>query len=172
MDSINLIEQKRKDLIRRMKRETKPSRRLRMHIVLLTVDNFTPTEISQALYCSRSTVYEVAQRFVQLGEEVFDDQSPRGPDPALDESTRKRLEALVEHETPREHGFNRSRWTCSVLAAQLLRERAVTVCSETVRRALHRLKLRWRRPRPVPPEKHPEEKRRRLTVSHWRSCGS
>jgi hypothetical protein len=36
------------------------------------------------------------------------------------------------------------------------------VSRETVRRTLHRLNFRWRRPRPVPPSKDPEEKRKRL----------
>jgi len=47
-----------------------------------------------------------------------------------------------------------------------VRERAALVSRETVRRALHRLGFRWRRPRPVPPEKdseeQAEEKRARL----------
>src|SRR5215218_2148438 len=51
------------------------------------------------------------------------------------------------------------RWSCKLLAVQLLRERERLVCvsRETVRRALHRLGFRWRRPRPVPPEKDSEE---------------
>ncbi len=57
MQSIILAPQQRKDLIRQMKRETKPSRRLRMHIALLAADGFSPTPISGALYCSRTTVY-------------------------------------------------------------------------------------------------------------------
>src|SRR5215211_2610813 len=53
------------------------------------------------------------------------------------------------------------RWSCKLLAVQLLRERERLVCvsRETVRRALHRLGFRWRRPRPVPPEKDSEEQR-------------
>jgi hypothetical protein len=49
------------------------------------------------------------------------------------------------------------RWSCKLIALQLLRERAAAVSRETVRRALHRLGFRWRRPRPVPPEKDSEE---------------
>jgi transposase len=49
------------------------------------------------------------------------------------------------------------RWSCKLLALQLLRERLLCVSRETVRRALHGLGFRWRRPRPVPPEKDSEE---------------
>ena len=57
MQSIILTPEQRKDLIRAMKRETKPSsRRLRMHIALLASDGFSPAQISRVLYCSRTTV--------------------------------------------------------------------------------------------------------------------
>ena len=49
MTSIKLNEKERKDIIRQMKRETKPSRRLRMHIVLLVADELKPAEIAAVL---------------------------------------------------------------------------------------------------------------------------
>jgi hypothetical protein len=52
MESISLTPQQRKDLIIEMKRETKPSRRLRMDIVLLSSDGRSPTEIARVLFCS------------------------------------------------------------------------------------------------------------------------
>ncbi len=82
------------------------------------------------------------------------------------EEANERFERLLEEYSPTSHGWLRSRWSCRLLALQLLRERAATVSRETVRRALHRLEHRWRRPRPVPPEKgsegQVEEKRKRL----------
>jgi hypothetical protein len=42
---------------------------------------------------------------------------------------------------------------------KVFKERAVLVSRETLRRVLHRLGFRWRRPRPVPPEKDSEEQR-------------
>ena len=49
-----------------------------------------------------------------------------------------------------------------LLALELFKERALVVSRETVRRVLHRLEFRWRRPRPVAPPKDPEQKRKRL----------
>ena len=46
MESIAIAPSERKELIRMMKREVKPSRRLRMHIALLASDGRSPTEIS------------------------------------------------------------------------------------------------------------------------------
>src|SRR5215210_67455 len=166
MESIAIAPQERKDLIVEMKREQRPSRRLRMHIVLLVADGRSPTEIARILFCSRTTVYAVVGRFVREGRRAFDDRVRRGPKALLEGSANERIERLLEEDSPTWHGWLRSRWSCKLLALQLLRERAATVSRETIRRALLRLGFRWRRPRPVPPEKgsdeQVEEKRARL----------
>ena len=158
MQSIVLLSEEHKDLIARMKRERKPSRRLRMHIVLLASEGYSPTHISRVLFCSRTTVYAVTRRFCREGQAAFNDRRRRGPRrPLLDESALKRIETLVEEGSPTEQGWLRSRWSCKLISLQLLRERAAAASRETVRRALHRLEYRWRRPRPVPPERDSEE---------------
>ena len=163
MQSITLTSAERKELIVGMKRERKPSRRLRMHIVLLASDGHRPARIARVLYCSRTTVYAVAYRFLREGRAAFEDRGRRGPRPLLDRSASEWIEALVEEDVPTAHGWLRSRWSCSLLMVQLFRERAAVVSRETVRRALHRLNFRWRRPRPVPPPiRDPKEKRKRL----------
>jgi putative transposase len=162
MQSITLTPKERKDLIVRMKRERKPSRRLRMHIVLLAADSHRPTHIASVLYCSRTTVYTIVERFVVEGRAAFDDRQRRGPAPLLDELANGQIERLVGEDSPTEHGWLRSRWSCALLAVHLFKERALLVSRETVRRSLHRLNFRWRRPRPVPPSKDPKEKRKRL----------
>ncbi len=100
MTSIALTPQQRQLLIRQMKRETQPSRRLRMHIVLLFSDGHSPSQIARVLYCSRTTVYTITRRFAQAAEAAFADQKPRGPAPLLKPPVQHRLEALVEQEWP------------------------------------------------------------------------
>jgi hypothetical protein len=56
VENITIVPQIRKNFITEMKRETKPSRRLRMHIILLASEGRSPTEISRTLFCSRTTV--------------------------------------------------------------------------------------------------------------------
>jgi putative transposase len=161
MQSITLASEERKNLIRKMKCERRPSRRLRMHIVLLCADGRSPTEIARVLFCSRTTVYAVAARFIREGRTGFDDRKRRGPEPSVGEPASEYIEGLVERGSPTEHGWLRSRWSCKLLAVELFRDRAVVVSRETVRRVLHRLGFRWRRPRPIPPEKGSEEQRER-----------
>jgi transposase len=167
MQSIVITSSERKELVREMKRERIPSRRLRMHIALLASDGLSPTEIARVLFCSRTTVYAVASRFVLQKRAAFFDQRRRGPRSLLDGADEEYVERLLEEESPVSHGWLRSRWSCKILAVELFKERIALVSRETVRRALHRLGFRWRRPRPVPPEKdseeHVEQKRTRLS---------
>lgn len=162
MESITIAPEERKDLILRMKRESRPSRRLRMHIILLASEDRSATEIARTLFCSRTTVYAIVGRFIQEGQAAFDDRKRRGPAPLVKDSARKLIEELTEAALPTERGWLRSRWSCKLLALELLKERALMVSRETVRRVLHHLDFRWRRPRPVPPPKDPEQKRKRL----------
>lgn len=162
MQSITLSAGERKDLIREMKRERKPSRRLRMHIVLLASDGYSPVRIARVLFCSRTTIYSIVARFATEGRAAFADRKRRGPRSRLDESALRRIEALLEEGWPVAHGWLRSRWSCSLLKLQVLKERGMAVSRETVRRALQRLEFRWRRPRPVPPPEDPKQKRKRL----------
>jgi putative transposase len=158
MQSITIASSERKALIQEMKRERRLSRRLRMHITLLTSDGCSPTEISRALFCSRNTVYTVVSRFLREGEAAFDDREKRGPRPSVGNAANERVEKLLEEDSPTSHGWLRTRWSCKLLAFQLFGEWAAPLVSrETLRRALHRLGFRWRRPRPVPPEKDSEE---------------
>jgi transposase len=166
MQSITLASEERKDLIRKMKRERRPSRRLRMHIVVLCADGRSPTEIARVLFCSRTTVYTVTGRFIREERAAFDDRKMRGPEPLVGEPSSEYIQRLIERGSPTEDGWLRSRWSCKLLAVELLRDRVVVVSRETVRRTLHRLGFRLSRPRPVPPEKgsgeQRERKRRRL----------
>ncbi len=162
MESITLAPKERKELIVGMKRERKPSRRLRMHIVLLASEGYSATKIAGVLYCSRTTVYTIVGRFVREGPVAFDDRKRRGPAPLLGDSARKLIEELTEQKLPTERGWLRSRWSCKLLALEMFKQRALVVSQETIRRVLHRLGFRWRRPRPVPPPKDPIEKRKRL----------
>jgi DNA invertase Pin-like site-specific DNA recombinase len=75
MEGITIAPTERKDLICKMKRERRPSRRLRMHLVLLASEGYSATRIARTLFCSRTTVYSVVGRFVREGQKAFDELS-------------------------------------------------------------------------------------------------
>ena len=114
-------------------------------------------DLRRPLLLAHHTVYAVVSRFVGQGHAAFDDRQARGPRPLLGKVAGERVEKLLEEDSPTDHGWLRSRWSCKLIALQLLRERLASVSRETVRRTLHRLEYRWRRPRPVPPERDSEE---------------
>jgi transposase len=105
MQNITIAPEVRKNLIIEMKREAKPSRRLRMHIALLASDGRSPTEISRILFCSRTTVYAVVSRFLREGRAAFDDRVRRGPRALLSDVAHERVEKLVEEDSPIDHGW-------------------------------------------------------------------
>jgi putative transposase len=149
-----------------------------MHIVLLCAEGRSPTEIARVLFCSRTTVYAIAARFIREEQAAFNDRKMRGPKPLVGKSASEYIERLLEKDSPTEHGWLRSRWSCKLLAVELFKERAALVSRETLRRVLHRMGFRWRRARPIPPEKgskeQREQKRRRLldVLSMVKEAGS
>src|SRR3712207_8541873 len=98
MQSITLASEERKNLIQKMKRERRPSRRLRMHIVLLCAEGRSPTEIAQILFCSRTTVYAVVARFIREEQAAFNDRKRRGPKPLLERPANEYIERLRSEE--------------------------------------------------------------------------
>jgi transposase len=116
-----------------------------------------PRDLPRPLLLLSTTVYSIVERFVREGRAAFEDLRRRGPKPLLGNAANERVQKLLEEDSPTEHGWLRSRWSCKLLALQLFRERATLVSRETLRRALHKLGFRWSRPRPVPPEKDSEE---------------
>jgi hypothetical protein len=124
-----------------------------MHIALLAFDGLSPTEIAGVLFCSRTTVYAVVSRFLREGRAAFDDHGRRPPRPLLGEKASERVEKLLEEDSPTEHGWLRSRWSCELLALQLLRETLRRACEpgDTPPRAAPLgLPLEEAAPRPAP----------------------
>lgn len=118
----------------------------RAHVLLLLDRDWSYREIMEALFCSSDLVATVKRRFLEAGVEA-----------ALAEPNVERVIAYwkvavvgwVEHATPRDFGFFRSRWSCELLARVLEEQQGVELGGEAVRRALHELGFAWRRPRPV-----------------------
>ena len=108
MQNIIIAPQQRNSLIQKMKREVKPSRRLRMHIALLAADGRSPTEISRTLFCSRTTVYTIASRFLREGHSAFDDIRRRGPRPLLGQEANRRRASSKRTRPPGMAGFARA----------------------------------------------------------------
>lgn len=104
--------------------------------------------IAQQLGCDDQTVRNVIKGFNAAGLEVLHEGSsrPHHLRSTFTEEGCERLQDLL-HRSPRDFGRERSMWTLK-LAAQVSFEQGLTdteVSTESVRRALKRLKTNWKR---------------------------
>jgi transposase len=120
----------------------------RAQIVLLSADGRWPREIACGLRCAAQTVRNGIRAFNAEGLTALTAGSsrPKSAAPVLGEAALGRLRAIL-HQPPRAFGHARSTWTLALLAevarAEGLSEAVLSV--ETVRQALLRLGVGWRR---------------------------
>src|SRR3982750_67392 len=120
----------------------------RCHILLASARGDTAPVIAQAVGCSPQAVRNVLRAFETRGLAVVTLQSRRPHTAAklFDAERSERLKALL-HQSRRQCGKARSTWT-RALAAEVCAEHAITaerVSDETIRDALKRLGVGWRR---------------------------
>jgi transposase len=120
----------------------------RAQIVLLSASGQPPRAIAAGLCCARQTVRNAIRAFNASGMAALAEGSsrPKSAAPVLDQARRERLRAIL-HQAPRAFGQARSTWTLTLLA-QVAYEQGVspTVLSdETIRQALLRLGVGWKR---------------------------
>ena len=132
---------------------------LALHVLLLCARGKSPTQISEFLLCSRSSVYRIVTAYRQgtLGLEFNEDASVGPPirTTVLLPWLRRSMLAMLK-KPPSVFGWCRTRWSCAALAAELKASRGISVSAETVRRWLHELDWAWKRPKPVARDDDPK----------------
>jgi transposase len=123
----------------------------RAQIVLLSASGRRPRAIAQGLCCAVQTVRNAIRAFNAEGLAALTAGSsrPKSAAPVLDGAKRERLRAIL-HQSPRAFGQARSSWTLALLArvAQEQGLSATQLSPETIRKALLRLEVSWRRAKP------------------------
>ena len=120
----------------------------RSQILLASAEGHTPRQIARRLSCGDQTVRNVLRAFAREGLRCLQPKSsrPKTTKPQLDDTKADKLHELL-HTSPRELGKARSTWTL-VLVAEVCAEWGLTpyqVSDETVRAALRRLGINWKR---------------------------
>jgi transposase len=121
----------------------------RCQILLASGRGERPPRIAQTVGCDDQTVREVIRRFEEVGlESCLTRQSnrPHHPKTKLDASAAEKVRALL-HQSPRTFGKPTSVWTLE-LAAEVSVAQGISaerVSGETIRLALKRLDVRWKR---------------------------
>jgi transposase len=121
----------------------------RCQILLASARGQTARVIAEALGCDDQTVRNALQAFNTQGLAALTPRSSapqRTPHAAFDPTRCEQLRAVL-HQSPRRFGKPTSLWTLS-LAAAVASAEGITprpVSGETIRRALARLGVRWKR---------------------------
>ena len=121
----------------------------RCQILLASARGQTARVIGEALGCDDQTVRNVIYAFNAQGVTVLARRSSapkRTPHAAFDAPRREQLRALL-HQSPRTFGYPTSQWTLALAAEQAYAEGLThrPISGESIRRALARLGVRWKR---------------------------
>ena len=129
---------------------------VRLRAVVLTAEGVAPAAIWRDLGAARSTYFGWLALWRATRDPAALADAPRsGRKVALDDRRRARLEALLAG-SPEGHGYRATGWTVPLLAAHFAAVEHVPVSETTLRRVLHALGYRWKRPRYVLARRDPE----------------
>ena len=126
----------------------------RYQAVLLLGAGQTPAAVAQTLRCSVASVYNWAAAWRQHGAAGLREGDHGGGQVKLGPGAAAVLGGLLV-EDPQTHGQQATGWTVPLLRTELATA-GYAVSMKTVRRALHRLGYRWKRPRYVLGRPDPE----------------
>jgi transposase len=145
--SVSLSETQRSALTTAAAAEPQVRSWRRYQAVLLVAAGQRPAAVAAALRCSVASVYGWVARWRQDGVRGLVEGPHRGAARRLDAAAEALLEALLAAD-PQARGYRATGWTAALLHTELARAGYV-VGERTIRRTLHRLGYRWKRPQYV-----------------------
>jgi transposase len=124
----------------------------RAQALLWLAEGERSTAVARRLRVHRDTVYAWAARYRQRGRQRLParlmDRARAGRPRRLAERVEQVLVGVLET-APQSQGYRAAQWTTPLLGQYLWDCQALSVSAVTIRRCLHRLGYRWKRPRYV-----------------------
>lgn len=117
----------------------------RLQAVRLLGEGHEAPAVAEALGCSVSSVYYWADDWREAGLAGLAEGPHAGRSRRLDADAEARLEQILADD-PQAHGFAATDWTVPLLRT-VLTQQGHTLSERTLRRTLHRLGYRWKRPK-------------------------
>ena len=142
-----LTETQRRELAAAAAAERRTRSWKRYQAVLLLAEGQAPRTVAHVLRCSLASVYHWAARWRREGVHGLAAGRHRGAARRLDAAGEAALAGLLGSD-PQAHGYRSTGWTVSQLQRALVVS-GYPVSARTVRRAVHRLGYRWKRPQYV-----------------------
>lgn len=170
---VHVSEEQRAEL-RRVSRQAVGRVALRAHMVLLSDRDYPVLRIAEIHECGEDVVRTWLHRYAAAGVAGLDDRWGGGRPPK--DPLAGEIVDTQASQPPGNSGHIQSCWTVALLAAFLAVRFGVALSCSTVRRYLHRMGWRWRRPRLTPasvlPSKHdPEEATKLAAIQQaWRAA--
>jgi transposase len=130
-------------------RTTDARRRRRAEALLWLDEGESVTSLAHRLRVSRQTIYPWAAHFQQRDgspAERLADGVRSGRPATLAGTIDPLLDALIEQD-PRDYGYAATVWTAPLLCRHLQQAHQITASEQSVRLAIDRLCVRWKRPR-------------------------
>lgn len=147
--SLLVLSNSDREQLRQLVHETHSARVLRRAQALLALADGELAEIvAERVQVGLSTVYEWAQRYREGSSitDVLEDAHRSGRPPKERRCVAEILSTLME-QPPGTFGYRHTVWTVPLLLHHLAATHDLAVSERTVRRALHELGYRWKRPR-------------------------
>jgi len=120
----------------------------RFQAVLLLARGQPPKQVAALLGCSQASVYNWAAAWHSAQDQGLQEGQHPGRNQQLDAKACALLDRLLSLANPQQEGYAASNWTVPLLQTQL-RKLGYQVSQRTLRRTLHRLGWRWKRPKYV-----------------------
>jgi transposase len=118
----------------------------RYQAVLLRGDGVPLATVAQTLGCTQASVCNWTRAWRERGAQGVAEGTHRGAERRLDAAAERTLEALLEQANPQAHGYAARNWTAPLLRTELAKH-GWGASERTLRRTLHRLGYRWKRPK-------------------------
>ena len=140
-----LTDDQRSELDAAMTAEQRVRRWKRYRAILLRGDGLSVPAVARTLGCSQASIYAWSAAWRQQGAAGLAEGAHRGGPVKLGPAAETVLTVLLASD-PQDHGHRATGWTVPLLQGELAAQGTV-VGERTIRRALHRLGYRWKRPR-------------------------
>lgn len=140
-----LTDTQRRDLDAAMAAEKRVRRWKRYRAILLRGEGLSVPAVARSLDCSQASIYAWSAAWREQGVAGLAEGVHRGGPVKLGPAAEAMLTTLLASD-PQAHGHRATGWTVPLLQGELAAQGTV-VGERTIRRALHRLGYRWKRPR-------------------------
>jgi transposase len=142
---------KERRVLEHLVRNTSEANTLRRVQALLWLDDGQDVEdVADQLYVSRLTVYKWVRQFKQRDRLDFCERVSDGRHSGRPCSVKGIIDPMIDEiidKDPRDLGYNLTVWTAPVLVQYLEEFHNIVVSTQSVRLAIRRLEIRWKRPR-------------------------